>query len=130
MITKHRPLFKHPNRKLRKPKQHPERDLQCECVYWFRKNHKNEIIFFVPNELAYNRAAEMKKLGLLRGVSDLVVLLKDGRALFCELKSVDGAQSREQRIFQQKVERLGYAYVVIRTLKEFKDVIENKEQIV
>lgn len=130
MRVKRVPITRHPNRKLRKPRKHPEKDLQCECVYWFRNTHKNEIIFFVPNELAYNRATEMKKLGLLRGVSDLVVLLKDGRALFCELKSADGAQSREQWIFQQKVERLGYTYVVIRTLKQFKDVIENKEQIV
>ncbi len=116
------PFLRHPNRR-KKPAKHPEAALQEDIVRWFRKFHKNEVIFYVPNELAYNRAAEMKKRGLLRGVSDLVVLLKDGRALFCELKSENGTQSREQRIFQQKVERLGFKYHLIRTLKEFQDVI-------
>ena len=123
------PFLRHPNRKAKKPKGHPEAALQEDIVRWFRKYHKNEIIFYVPNELAYNRAAEMKKRGLLRGVSDLVVLLKDGRALFCELKSEDGTQSREQRIFQQKVERLGFEYHVVRSEQQFKDIITgNYEQ--
>lgn len=117
------PFLRHPNRKAKKPKGHPEAELQEDIVHWFRKWHKNEIIFCVPNELAFNRAAEFKKRGLLRGVSDLVVLLKDGRALFCELKSDENTQSREQRIFQQKVERLGFKYHLIRTLKEFQDAI-------
>ena len=113
----------HFNRRSRKPKGHPEATLQEDIVRWFRKFHKNEIIFYVPNELAYNRAAEMKKRGLLRGVSDLVVLLKDGRALFCELKSDEGTQSREQKAFERKVRRLGFEYHLIRTLKQFQDVI-------
>lgn len=117
------PFTRHPNRHQKKQKGHPEAALQEDIVRWFRKFHKNEIIFYVPNELAYNRAAEMKKRGLLRGVSDLVVLLKDGRALFCELKSEEGKQSTEQRAFQRKVERLGFQYHLIKTLKQFQDVI-------
>ena len=112
----------HPNRRGRKPKAHPEAELQKEIVRWFRQCHKNEVLFYVPNELAYNRAAEMKKRGLLRGVSDLVVLLRD-RALFCELKSQDGTQSREQKAFERKVRRLGYEYYIIKSLNDFQNVI-------
>lgn len=119
--------FLHPNRAHKhRHKGHPEADLQEACVDWFRRTHKNEVIFYVANELAYDRASEMKKRGLLRGVSDLVVLLKDGRALFCELKSDDGKQSREQRAFQLKVERLGFKYYIIKTLEEFKYIVNEQ----
>lgn len=129
MITKHRPLLTHPNRKLRKPKKHPERDLQVECVYWFRKTHKNQLIFSCPNEFARAEAAAARKMGMLKGVSDIIVVMPD-RVLFVEFKSLEGSQSLDQKRFQQKLERMGYTYVIIRTLKQFKDVIENKEQIV
>ena len=124
MITKHRPLFTHPNRKLRKPKKHPERDLQCDCVYWFRKTHKNQLIFSCPNEFARSEAAAARKMGLLRGVSDIIVVMPN-RVLFIEFKSADGSQSLDQKRFQQKIERMGYTYAVIRTIKEFKDLIND-----
>ena len=115
-------LPRHQNR-VRRPKKHPEKDLQVQCVFWFRKHHKNELLFQVPNEAAFSRAAEFKKMGMLRGASDIVCVLKD-RVIFIEFKSEDGTQSREQRIFQQKLERMGYEYYIIKDFISFKNAID------
>lgn len=124
MRVKRVPITRHPNRKPKKPKQHPERDLQCECVYWFRKTHKNQLIFSCPNEFARAEAAAARKMGMLRGVSDIIVVMPD-RVLFIEFKSADGSQSLDQKRFQQKIERMGYTYAVVRTIKDFKDLIND-----
>lgn len=124
MRVKRVPLTRHPNRKLRKPKKHPERDLQCECVYWFRKTYKNQLIFSCPNEFARAEAAAARKMGMLRGVSDIIVVMPE-RVLFIEFKSDSGTQSLDQKRFQKKIERMGYTYAVVRTIKEFKDLIND-----
>ena len=124
MRVKRIPITRHPNRKLRKPKKHPERDLQCECVYWFRKTHKNQLIFSCPNEFARAEAAAARKMGMLKGVSDIIVVMPD-RVLFVEFKSETGTQSLDQKRFQQKIERMGYTYAVVRTIKDFKVLIND-----
>ena len=84
------------------------------------------MLFQVPNEAAFSRAAEFKKMGLLRGASDIVCVLRD-RVIFVEFKSDDGTQSREQRIFQQKLERMGYTYAVVRSINQFKELINESK---
>ena len=122
MITNHRPLFKHPNRKLRKPKKHPERDLQEKCVYYVRKNHKNWLVFSVPNEFARSEAEEAKKMGMLKGVSDLIVVKPD-QIFFIEFKSDIGTQTVEQKRFEAKVRKNGFNYYIIRDFNTFKNVV-------
>lgn len=51
------------------------------------------------------------------GGSDLVGVFR-GRAVFIELKTPIGRQSKEQRQFQQLVERKGGIYVVIRSVED------------
>lgn len=60
---------------------------------------------------------------MLRGASDIVCVLKD-RVIFIEFKSEDGTQSREQRIFQQKLERMGYEYYIIKDFISFKNAVD------
>lgn len=120
------PSFTHPNRTAKKPKKHPERDLQVECVNWFRSNYRNCLIWSTPNEAAATRATLFRQLGMLKGVSDIVVAMPN-RILFIEFKSDDGCQSREQKTFEQKITRLGFDYYVIRDFTTFKNVIQNKE---
>lgn len=116
------PFLRHPNRHQKKQKGHPERELQIECVEWFRKMYKNSLIVQVPNEACYNRAKEFKATGMLKGASD-VYIVHNGQVLFVEFKAEDGKQSREQRMFQRKVEALGFKYFIIKTLQDFKNVI-------
>jgi len=121
------PFIRHPNRR-RKPAKHPEFDLQSGCVYWFRKNYRNSLIWSTPNEAAATRAAHFRKLGMLAGVSDTVIVMPN-RVLFVEFKSEDGCQSREQKAFERKIRRLGFEYHVVRSEEQFKDIITgNYEQ--
>lgn len=104
---------------------HDEYNLQCYLVERLRiveAQNNGEIVFFsVPNQevrggdditriKAYSR---LKKSGNLVGVSDLIVVLRNN-VFFVEMKTDKGRQSENQRAFQDKVERLGYQYFLLR----------------
>lgn len=71
---------------------------------------------------------KMKSMGMVNGVSDTIVALPN-KTLFCEFKVQDGRQSDKQKEFQQIVTDLGHEYHVVRSLEQFKDIInENLRQ--
>lgn len=49
----------------------------------------------------------------MKGVSDIIIL-KDGRSIFVEVKAPRGYQSPEQKEFQAFVESAGCQYIVVR----------------
>ena len=109
-----------------------EAKIQQEIVCFFRNNYQRKgvdkgIIFSVPNERAGGFMAIKNLLltGLLSGVSDLIVILHD-KILFIEVKNATGKQSPTQIKFQYQVENLGFSYHLVRTLKEFREIIEIK----
>lgn len=67
----------------------------------------------------------MKYEGVLKGVSDLILLIpKKGYASLCiEMKTPKGVQSEEQRKWQREAERYRNRYVVCRSLPEFKKAV-------
>lgn len=76
-------------------------------------------IFSVPNEGKDAKEQQRKKeTGLLPGVSDCVVLVP-GVPIFCETKTQDGAQSPDQKKFENWVTKLGFQYIVVRSTEEF-----------
>jgi hypothetical protein len=58
----------------------------------------------------------------LKGTSDILGVLPDGRILACEVKSATGRVSREQQAFINKINESGGVAFVARSLD---DVIEN-----
>lgn len=92
--------------------------IQQEIVVWFRKNFKNELIFSVPNERTSGWSLMIAQ-GMLPGVSDLIVV-RDNEVLFVEVKDYKGKQSDKQKRFEEKVNLLGYRYLLVRSLEEFK----------
>lgn len=102
-----------------KPKHHEEQ-LQTSCVQWFRLAFSQYVCFAVPNGGSRNaiEAARMKQSGTLAGVSDLIVI-GNKSILFVEMKTNTGRQSDKQKQFQKDIERLGYQYVICRSLSEF-----------
>lgn len=70
-----------------------------------------------------------KARGYTNGQPDLVVLLPSGQVLLVEVKEPRGRQSREQIIYQQAAENLGFKYVIWRSLSDavefFKSGIDN-----
>jgi hypothetical protein len=106
-----------------------EDKIQAECVKWFTNNYclrhhtPKCVIFSVPNGGLRNKIEAMKLVttGMKAGVSDLVVLIP-GRALFVEVKTDIGRQSKEQIDFEADVVALGFQYFLIRSIDEFKAI--------
>src|SRR5690606_21894851 len=130
-------------------KKRYEIHLQNDIILWMSINRPDLVIFSVPNEsipellgsLEYKLKGNsilniirqvasivLRKLintGLLKGVSDLVVVLPQ-KVIFVELKQPKGVQSKFQKVFQNRVEKLGHEYYIVRSLEEFKLCISTK----
>jgi hypothetical protein len=96
-----------------------EATIQKEIVNFCKLN--KILIFCVPNE-ATRSNSKFIGMGVLAGVSDLILVLKN-RVIFVELKNHKGIQSEKQKDFQIKILELGNQYIVIRSLEEFKKLI-------
>jgi len=127
-----------------------EQNIQNEIVKWFTNQYclkgKEDrcFIFAVQNELPMqlghmitNKIPQAKGVveksvaiclaqaistGYKVGVSDLIVLMKN-RIMFVELKTAVGRQREKQKEFEEIVTGLGFEYYVIRSLKDFQDVV-------
>jgi hypothetical protein len=96
-----------------------EATIQKEIVNYCELN--KILIFCVPNEATYNNS-KFKKMGVLAGVSDLVLVLQK-KVIFLELKKHKGNQSEKQKEFESRVLDLGHHYILIRSLEEFKKLL-------
>ena len=112
---------------IRKPRREEESMLQQQCVRWFRLQHRNAMIFSVPNGglRSPKTAGIMKAEGQLAGVADVIVLAPEGRVLFIEMKTKKGSQEPSQKKFQELVEKMGFLYVICRTFDVFKETCDN-----
>jgi len=63
-------------------------------------------------------------MGMVAGVSDLMLLRKDLPPLCIEMKNAKGTQSTAQKEWQKVAESFGCVYVICRSLDEFKKIIE------
>lgn len=101
-----------------------EAHIQQQIVLYFTntyclKHHTpRSLIMSVPNE----GKPELIRTGLLPGASDLIVL-HNSKIWFVEVKNDKGRQSDKQRAFEQRVTALGYRYVLVRSLDEFKTAL-------
>lgn len=102
----------------RKPR-HIESEIQQSVVQWFRMKYPNYIIAAVPNGGFRNarEAAIMQREGVLAGFADLIIIAKQN-ILFLELKTPIGVLSKKQKEFQEKVNNLGFQYVVCRSFDQ------------
>ena len=105
----------------------PEENIQQDIVKWFRntyclKHHTPRyVIFSVPNEAAYKNK-KFILTGLMRGVSDLIVVI-NGKTIYFELKTATGKQADKQIEFEETIKKLGQNYHLIRSLTQFKATI-------
>lgn len=130
IITQERP-------KQRATRKAPEALIQKECFVWFWNEYPQyrRLLFHVENEATITgyesvtqrkiRGARRKMMGVVEGVSDLVGLIpnKNYHGFCVEFKTATGRQSEAQKLWQEKVEAVGYFYFVPRSLDEFKNEI-------
>lgn len=107
-----------------------ESQLQTACVTWIRMQHPKECCFSVPNgaKRSIITASILKREGAMSGVADLFLMKanKDYNGLFIEMKKDTKAkQSPSQKEFQKICIDKGYAYIVISSLDDFRELIKN-----
>ena len=108
--------------------QHPENDLQCACVTWFRYQYPSQSkrLFMIHNNPKSEReGARLKASGMLRGVSDLCYRLGGGRVAFIEMEFGKNGLSPAQKEFCDDCAALGDAYHVAYSLEEFIKIISD-----
>lgn len=132
--------------------QKTEAKIQQEAIIWFNnsyclKHHNPRLIMFsVPNELGGEVGGLLKRLGcsskiinevvayiikkmtligLLKGVSDTIVVLPN-KTLYIEFKTETGAQSEAQKDFQSRIQSIGHSYYLCRSLEQFQSAIQSE----
>lgn len=106
--------------------KHDESKIQAAIV----KHLSAEGIFChsVPNEAAGSnriRQGQMITMGLRPGVADLVVWLPEGIA-YVEVKTATGRQSPAQVRFQERCERAGIRYYLVRSVEDVQKILYDK----
>ena len=77
------------------------------------------------------RQAIHKAEGTVAGVPDLILFVPATnhdpvfRGLGIEMKTPTGRQSQEQKDYQKMFEAAGYKYVIVRTIDEFKAIVDD-----
>lgn len=64
------------------------------------------------------------KIGI-PGESDLTLFCRGGRTVFIEIKTGRGRQRKKQKKFQAAVERLGFEYIILRSVEDAERFIED-----
>lgn len=106
-----------------------ERQIQIECVSWFRMRYPeaSKVFFSVPNGGARNAwtAKNLRDEGALSGVADLILLVpKKGYASLCiEMKKPGGRVSDSQKTFCEAAKAFKNKYVVCYSVEEFKTAV-------
>ena len=106
-----------------------ESQIQQQIIIFENNNYsikKESVIFAVPNGGTRNvlEAKLLKATGVMPGVSDLILIIKN-KVFFIELKAEKGMQSETQKIFQNKVELLGFEYLIFKSLEQYKQWRQN-----
>lgn len=111
----------------RDPRPLKESPVHIFAVQLLQFNAAPGVIYFhVPNEgrRAPRTGGFQKRLGLLPGVADLVIVLPGGHVRFLELKrEVGGTLSENQRAFRTACEANGSPYEVATTPEEVEAVL-------
>lgn len=84
--------------------------------------------YSVPNEgvggasQAYKRVRLLQSMGMLSGVSDLVLLF-DRETVYVEVKTATGRLSASQKDFKKLCDETGRPYYVVRSLDEVIEIV-------
>lgn len=102
-----------------------ESKIQIEIVKYIRLLYPKSILFSVPNggQRHVLVAANLKREGVLHGVSDLI-WLHEGKTYFLEVKTDKGYQSGYQKEFEENVKKQGFTYFILRSTKDFDEFLK------
>jgi len=112
----------------------PESVIQQQAFIWFNNEYctksKNPrlLIHSVPNGVSMHLPEKektrvlsvLKSMGMVNGISDLIIHGVKGRCLMAECKTEMGLQSEAQIEIQRRIQDLNGKYFVFHSLDEFK----------
>lgn len=101
--------------------------IQKQCVQWFIQTYpelQGLLCYNLNNSRNKVAGANNKRMGLIKGRSDMVLYFK-GVATMMEFKTSTGRQNQSQKDWQKLIEWQGFSYYIIRSLDEFKQVINH-----
>jgi hypothetical protein len=103
----------------------PETRLHAAAVRYLRTVCPDCITWHVANggKRSPETARLMKALGVLPGVFDLVLMAPGSRTFFLEAKADNGRLSEDQQWFKGELIKMGFPYVVFRSLDDIRDFI-------
>ena len=102
-----------------------ENGIQEQIVTFLR--YSGVMVFSIPNGANMPNVrtrAIFHRTGLLAGAADLVMLLPGGETVFVEVKTSKGRQQESQKQFQERVEKLGFTYLLWRNLADALDFVK------
>jgi hypothetical protein len=103
-----------------------EYKLQAACVKLFAaikpKDH-GRLFLNLNNPRSASNGFFLKSIGLTAGVADMTLLSNKG-VIFLEFKTQIGKQSLSQKWWQSVVEEAGYRYEIIRSVEQFKAIVD------
>ena len=93
--------------------------MYAQNKYCTKMDNPQCVIFAVPNQNQF----KLTKIGVVAGVSDMIMILLD-KVIFLEIKTDTGKQSDKQKEFEEKVNKLGHHYFILRSVEDFINNIE------
>lgn len=106
-----------------------EHNLQKACVQWFRMQHRNKLIFAIPNGGLRDKivAKKLKDEGVLPGIPDLMIPIpKNGYGgIFIEMKYGNNRPTDEQNEILSELWDSGYKVEVCNSIEKFIEVVNN-----
>ena len=111
---------------MRTNREPSEVNLHQRCYTFFHNKYpklRKLLNYNLNNSPDARSGAINKSLGLQKGRSDLTLYYK-GTVYHIELKTKTGKQSKAQEEFEDIMESHGFNYYIIRSLEEFKALID------
>jgi hypothetical protein len=102
-----------------------EFNLHCFVADLLKFQRAPGVVYFHPangEKRPPRTAARLKRMGLVRGVPDFVIIMP-GRTAFLELKRGGGRLSPEQKAFKSAVESCGCAFSVASTPEQANKIL-------
>ena len=116
----------------------PESKIQQECYIWFNNQYctiskiprllihsvPNGVSMPIPNKEKARVLDQLKKIGMVNGISDLIIHLPNGLCVMVEVKNEKNTQSPAQKKIEAKIKSMGGNYILTRSLEDFKEQIK------
>ena len=103
----------------------PEIKIHIAILDYLRAVLPDALVWHTPNGGARNisEAKSLKRMGVLPGVPDIIVITRAGKALFIEVKTARGKLSLEQSSFRDFCVAAGLPWALCRSVDDAREFL-------